>query len=422
MHNKIISVIAFFLITITLQAVDEKYVEKHSVRKVVDSVGQLEPKDITIVDSIKHMFVDGKISGQLRSIYAGYNQKQSGSVDTYATAVGGILKYELAEYKGFNAGVALYASRDIGYLTGDASKQNSELSSSDGSYADLAEAYVNYTYQDFNMRLGRQTLDTPLADSDDIRMIQNSFNAYVLSYTYEGIDFMAGHIVSWQGVDAGLDDGWSRVATKTDGTNFGGISYNNGLEFGLWYYNITKQTNATYTEFGGTYDLNKDMYIHGMFQYLYSNELDNSGIGADIYGVLFDFSAYDLGLHIAYDKAKRKIGLQSFSGIGGGTMFTSMDTTIIDNIAVDRDAQAIVSGVTYDYNNFSFLYAYGDFYGEADSGGTKAHLVEQDISLEYKITEALLVSSIYVIAEDKESVTKTSNDWNRLQVMINYNF
>lgn len=422
LNNKILIIGAFFLFANTLEANEDKRDEFHSVREVVDSVGELQSKDVAIAESIKHMFTDGKISGQFRTMYAGYKQKQVGVDDTYATAVGGILKYELAEFKGFNAGVALYASKDIGFLTGDGAKQNSELSSTDGSYADLAEAYVNYNYKDFNIRLGRQTLDTPLADSDDIRIIQNSFDAYTLSYAYEGIDFMAGHIVSWQGVDAGLDAGWSRVANKTDGTNFGGISYNDGLEFGLWYYNMTKQANATYAEFGGNHDLNQDMQVHAMIQYLHESELDNSGVGADIYGALFEFVAYDVGFHIAYDKANKKVGLGSFAGIGGGTLYTSMDTMILDNIAVDRDAEAIVAGLTYHYDKFDFLYAYGDFDGEADTLGSKAHIVEQDIGMEYNFDELLVISAIYVMSEDKLSNVYTGDDWNRFQLMVNYNF
>lgn len=422
MNNKILIVFLSFFVVGILEASDAIKDEKHSVRKVLDSIGTLEDKDLNIVSGVKHMFIDGKISGQLRTIYAGYNQKQSGNPDTYATAVGGILKYELAEYKGFSAGAALYASRDIHFLTGDGLKQNSELSSSDGSYADLAEAYVNYTYKDFNIRLGRQTLDTPLADTDDIRMVQNSFNAYTLSYVYEGFDLMLGHISSWQGVDSGLDSGWDRVANKTDGTNFAGVSYDDGLEFGFWYYNMTQQANAVYTEFGGHHALSKDMQVHAMVQYLHENELDNSGVGADIYGALFDFVAYNIGFHIAYDKANKKSGLGSFSGLGGGSMFTSMDTMIIDNIAVDRDAQAVVSGVTYEFDDFSFLYAYGDFDGDADSSGATAHIVEQDISVEYNFNEALLISALYAMSQDKQSSLYTPDDWNRFHFMINYNF
>ena len=44
---------------------------------------------------ITQMFKDGKISGELRSVYAGYEQEEAGVSDTYATAFGGQLKYEL---------------------------------------------------------------------------------------------------------------------------------------------------------------------------------------------------------------------------------------------------------------------------------------------------------------------------------------
>ena len=46
----------------------------------------------------------------------------------------------------------------------------------------MAEAYINYKYDTLNFRAGRQVLNTPLADSDDICMIQNTFEAYVATY------------------------------------------------------------------------------------------------------------------------------------------------------------------------------------------------------------------------------------------------
>ena len=66
---------------------------------------------------IKDMFENGKVSGDLRSIYAGYNQKEAGVEDTYATAVGGHLKYELSELNGFSAAAAFTISHDVGVAT-----------------------------------------------------------------------------------------------------------------------------------------------------------------------------------------------------------------------------------------------------------------------------------------------------------------
>ncbi|MEA1893206.1 MAG: OprD family outer membrane porin [Campylobacterota bacterium] len=418
----------------TLLMAEDSAEERERVKSVKAAIGTFAPteeKDITVVDKFKKMFLDGKVTGKVKSVYAGYNQKSQDIGNTYATALGGMLKYELAEYNGFNAGVAFTTSNDMRFITGSRDeydslgnpiqrKQNDELSSSDGSYTQLAEAYINYNYENLNLRVGRQVLETPLADSDDVRMIPNSFEAYVATYNLNGIEIMAGNVQRWQGVDAGLDDGW--VKTGEDGTWFGGVSYSENLEFNAWYYNITKFTNAAYVDIGYNYDINKDIQLHGALQYLHESELSDSGVKADIYGALVELVAYGFGFNIAVDKAKRHDAKESFSGTGGGSMFTSMDTMIIDEIAIDREAIAIVGGVVYEYDNFAFLYAYGDFNGKANSAGEKAHIVEQNIGLEYMLNEEFSVAAIYVMEEDKQSVEKTENDWNRLQVMVAYNF
>ncbi len=419
-YMKLFATLLILGVLANADGISEKRERIHSVRKVVDSVGKLENKEVSMTDTIKSMFSDGKVSGQVRTIYAGYRQKKVGVDDTYATAIGGILKYELAELKGFNAGVAFYTSHDISFATGSGVNQNNELSSTSGKYTDMSEAYLNYKHKNLNIRVGRQSLDTPLADSDDIRMIQNSFNAYILSYNYEGFDFIGGHLNSWQGVDAGLESGWQDIGSH--GANFGGISYNDGLELGVWYYNITGELNAVYLEFGGNYEINNDVQIHAMTQYLNEKELDKSGFGADIYGAMFELVVNDIGFNIAYNRANKKAGLESFSGFGGGTLYTSMDTMIINDITKDREANALVSGISYTFDDFNLLYAYGDFQGKADSLNVKEHIVEQDMGFEYNFNDRFLASAIYVVSQDKENSVKTSNDWDRFQVMLNYNF
>ncbi len=390
----------------------------HSVRKAVDSVAKLEPKDVSITTSFKHMFTEGKVTGQIRGIYASYNNKVTLSEDSYASAIGGILKYELAEFNGFNAGVALYTSQDINFITGEGEKHNSELSSTEGAYSELSEAYINYRYQDFNFRGGRQTLDTPLADSDDTRMIQNTFEAYMASYNYAGISMTGGYIYSWEGIDQGLDDTWEKIAD--DGVYLVGANYSDMYEASAYYYNFTKEFNVFYIDAGIAYPIGDNFLLHMIAQYLNESEIDASGIDANIYGGMLEFVAYGLGLNIAYNKADKT--KESFSGLGGGILFTNMDTMILDEIAVDRDAYAVVSGISYSYENFNFLYAYGSFKGDADSSQEKAHIIEQDIGFEYSVNEEFLVAAIYVISEDKQTTQKTDYDWDRAQVMVNYNF
>lgn len=375
------------------------------------------------VSSLEEIFEDGKISGNLRSIYAGYSKKEQGANDVYATAAGGHLKYETAELNGFNGGAAFATTHDVGFATGGRGvKQNDELSSSKGSYTMLSEAYINYTYDDFNFRAGRQLIDTPLADSDDIRMIFNTFEAFIATYETSHFNFIAGKLQKWQGYDAGLDDGW--VKAGEEGTYFGGAVYSNDMmEANAWYYNITKFTNAAYFDATLSHEINDDFSILTAAQYLKQNEIDNSATKASIYGFLAEASAYGVTLSAAYNKSEKESGKGSFSGFGGGTLFTNMDTMILDEITNDRDARAVVGGISYEMDDLTLSYAYGDFKGKADSLGDKAHITEQNIAAEYSvIADKFTLSAIYTIEKDKESSLKNENDWNRFGVMASYTF
>jgi len=409
-----------FILSLTLNTLnaidntpDDVNTRNDSVRAAIDSFGKIEEKEVREVDRIKNMFKKGKVSGQLKIMYS----ESAEPGEAYATAIGGIIKYELAEYRGFNAGAAVYTSYDIPFASGEDIKRSTEMSSDVGNHTDMSEAFVNYKYADLNFRAGRQVVDTPLADTDDIRIIQNTFEAYIATYSYSGVEFMAGNLQNWHGTDAGLELGW--VKTGTEGTNFGGVSYADMLEFDAWYYNMTGLTNASYFDLGIEYQVNDDLLLHLMAQYLHQSELENSGVEASIYGALVEVVVYDIGFNIALNKSDKKTDKESFSGFGGGALFTNMDTMIIDEITQDRDALSYVLGIVYSYEDFEFLYAYGDFNGEADSNGDSAHIVEQNIGAGYSLNEEFVVGGIYVVQEDK---IDSSNDWTRLQVMLNYNF
>lgn len=420
MNNRI-SILLVALLSVALYGETEVQQRSDSVREAVYEIGKLEEKEVSIVDNFKNMFKNGEISGQVRVAYAGYNHKGS-TPDTYATAIGGILKYELAEYKGFNAGIAFYASKDITWLSGSNTHRNTELSSSKGEDEDLSEAYLNYRTGNLNFRAGRQVLNTPLADSDDIRMIQNTFEAYVASYDNDGWQLMAGNIQSWHGIDLenGLDDGWRKIGNN--GVNFAGAKYYDVWEFQSWYYNISDKLNAFYVDFGVEYPINDSVTIHTMAQYLNEEELNNSGYSASIYGGLFEVVFGGLGINVSYNHTDKKQNKESFSGFGGGTLFTNMDMMILDNISKDREVNAIVSGLGYNHENISLIYAYGDFLGKADTNGDKAHIVEQNFNIEYNVNDEFLVAFIYVLSEDKQNALKTEYDYDRMQFMINYNF
>ena len=203
-----ISFVTLLVTSLIVQANENSDV-KHSFRDVVGSTTQVLPKEVLIINKFKKMFRQGKVSGNIRSIYSLFDNKLSSN--TYATAVGGGLKYELASFNGLNAGVIFRTTYDIDSLSGKDEKKNEDLSGAKGYSTRLSEAYINYKYREFNVRFGRQTIDTPLADSDDIRMIPNSFEAYVVSYEMESFSLMVGCLNRWQGYDAGLDNNWVKM-------------------------------------------------------------------------------------------------------------------------------------------------------------------------------------------------------------------
>ncbi|MCF6308930.1 MAG: OprD family outer membrane porin [Sulfurimonas sp.] len=381
----------------------------------------LNAQDLKETSTVEEMFLNATVSGEIRMISFEYNQEAVGEGNTYATAVGGKVKYELAELNGFNAAMAVRTSYDMDLVTGDGAKQNSELSSSDGKCTVASEVYLNYKNGGFNFRAGRQIIDTPLADSDDIRMIPNTFEAYIATYEIDNLNFMLGNLQDWQGFDAGLDDGW--VKAGEDGTWFGGITYTTDtVEASAWYYNITKLTNTAYFDIALNYEINSDVSIVGAAQYLNENEISNSGTEASIYGVMAELLAYNVGFTLAYNDSSRKAGKETFSGFGGGTLFTSMDTLILNDIAVDRDVRVVVAGISYEFDDISIFYAYGDSDGGADGLGVKAHNTEYDIGFEYTISDELIINAVYTIHEDKENLAKTDFYWDRFYLILAYNF
>jgi len=407
--------VAILLSVNSLNAIDNTTdnMRNDSVRAAIDNFAKIEEKEVTEVDKIKKMFKKGKVSGQLKMMYS----EVAAPGEAFATAIGGIIKYELAAYHGFNAGAAVYTSYDIPFASGEGAKHNSEMSSDVGHHTDMSEAFVNYRYEALNFRAGRQVLDTPLADSDNVRMIQNTFEAYVATYKISGLEFMAGNIQRWHGSGAGLELGW--LETGTDGTNFAGVAYADGVEFDVWYYNITDLAQVAYFDVGIEYNVNETFLLHAMVQYLNESELGNSATAASIYGTLVELVAYDIGLNIAVNKSEKRTGKESFSGFGGGTLFTNMDTMTIDAITLDREALSYILGVVYSYDDLEFLYAYGDFDGESNSRGEKAHIVEQNIGIGYNFNEEFVVGAIYVTQDDK---IDSLNSWSRFQVALNYNF
>jgi hypothetical protein len=422
MKNINILISSSLLLSTSISAMDLHEDKKglKSVRDVI-TTSHLEEKEGSIVDTFRNMFEYGKITGQVRVVHA--TNMSENAQDTYATAAGGKLKYELAKLNGFNAAMTLRYSEDITSASGETSqdKRDTGLSSNSSAYSTLSEAYLAYSDDNLDVKLGRQILDTPLADKDDIAMVQNSFEAATFGYSYENLSLNAGYISRWQGVDAGLDDGW----LSTGNTTYISAMYSDFYDAQVWYYNISDidvANNSIYADVTCRHPLYDHTSIYGALQYLEQSELSNSGVESSIYGIMAEIITHNFGINIAYNRSFSNNAKGIFSGFGGGALFTNMDSMILDEITHDRDAGAIVTGLSYEVNNFAFLYAYGNFKGKSNSTDQKEHIVEQDMGVEYNFNDEFVAYVIYVKSQDKQSKIPTDYDFDHVRVMANYNF
>ncbi len=199
------------------------------------------------------------------------------------------------------------------------------------------------------------------------------------------------------------------------------------LEINLWYYYFSKAkeennaNSAIYFDIAKNFSL-KEYDLNIGIQFLKEYEKSKSNIAATIYGVSFSLQKNNLTFNIAYNKALKKRGKRSFSGYGGGTLFTNIDSMILDEIIQDRSARAIVGGFSYSWNKFTFSYCYGDFRGGKNSKAKKEHIIEHDIGLEYQVNKNLTFSAIYVIAKNRQYPKSNEFNFKNLRVEALYRF
>lgn len=140
---------------------------------------------VNAADSLEAMFSEGKVSGQIREFSIGREYVYTDSTKDFyrkANAIGGHLKYETAAFSGLSLGAAFYTTNGFldNHPTGDKTFDPTLLGVNNQGYSILGEAYLQYSRGNTVFKGGRQVLNTPMAGTDDARMVPNLFEAYLL--------------------------------------------------------------------------------------------------------------------------------------------------------------------------------------------------------------------------------------------------
>jgi hypothetical protein len=379
--------------------------------------------------NIDEAFKSGTVSAQIRAAYI--DQDNAIGADTYGTAVGGQLKYETGTWNDIKLGVAAYVSQKLSFATGDNENANNDLFANNAdSYVYLGEAYIDYAVNDFALRIGRQKIDTPLADTDDIRMHPNTFEAAIATYKgFEGTTLVGGVVKRFAGYDSGNDISEFK---KLDGADSHGAAVagivNESIEnlaFQGWYYGIDNMANVFYTDAMYAMALSETSGIEVAAQFGQFNESLNSTIDGTVYGVGASFNIDRLTVGAAYNKVNSDTGKAIVNGFGGGPYFTSMEEMTIDGLedakAYQLNAELDMSGAGIEGLTLAALY--GNFKGK--TGGLDSKVSEFDVILAYELNENICADMSYATIDDKNKNTGdagTDGGYDRFLVRLTYSF
>jgi len=424
---------------------------------------------------LAEMFKEGKASGQIRFFHV--NRDYDPGVHRDATAIGGNLKYETGSWNGVSAGAAFYVTN--GLFIRDNRATNTEvdptlLGKNNDSYTMLGEAYLQYKNGNTVVKGGRQKIDTPLAGTDDARMVPNLFEAYVLTNTdIKATTLTVGHLTKFaQGTfgrvydanNAALIEGPNAVLSVTSGYSYwdsrnqvgqfvdmgtyainqdtSGVSvaaavYTGipGLKFQVWDYYAHDIMNAVYAEanYGWKYE-------SGIAPYAAVQYIKEDNVGSDYAGnVNSDFIAAKLGAKVSNFDISAAVSHNSkddSATINGGTITPWGGMPAYTQGMVTRhqfmagtDAWKVAGN--YDWKDLGINLNTGVYYTEFEmdvlNGYSSNHSWTASESGFDMIYYPQSVKNLQLrfrgnFPREFKQTTTSGTDWDEYRVIANYNF
>lgn len=319
------------------------------------------------VKSVADMFSKGEVKGQIRAFYINRDwndnfESVNNKVDRSAFALGGHIKYNTAEYNGLSFGATGHTTNGLGINSNNAIEVDPTLFGKDKkSYSILAEAYAEYKAMNTSLKVGRQKLDTPLAGSDDVRMIPNHFEAIVLANTHlkdttlilahvnkmaegtfayayggeggrgnlgllsgYGLGAQVGKFVDMENAALGMG------ARNTNGVTAAAVIYQGipNLKLQFWDYYVHDILNAIYAGFDYKFNIDSTTNLTLAGQYIREDDVGDKFAGSvdsELFGLKGTLQLDKTKLYLAYNSTGSSVGSAQNGGIilpwGGYPLF-----------------------------------------------------------------------------------------------------
>ena len=392
-------------------------------------------------DSFDGMFDYADAFGKFRFAYIDSARKISNTpTDTKrAISLGGEFGFNTASYYDFSLHVSAFVSQKVSALNPSSSTIKEDFFDVNGaSFVYLGEASLDYNSDLFQVKVGRVRVDTPYANSDDIRMAPNTFEGAWANIDYSSelktqilyFNRWAGYDSQDESVGASQNDFKNLVSSDNFGMLGASLTYEyaKDSEMSFWYNYIDGMSAIAYAEIVGVYFINTEgLHIDYGVQFSSITELDDSNVDGDVFGAMAIMHYKGAFLGGAYNASYSDAGKFVTDGFGGGPYYTSLDEATIaaisegaatsGNPATDNDAQAFRVGAGYEFENIGaqglvFELVYGELYN--DHGKIK----EKDVVLTYDITDRWYGEAVYSNYES----SCNNNTFDRGIVRIDYSF
>ncbi|MCJ7764357.1 MAG: hypothetical protein MUP09_00235 [Thiovulaceae bacterium] len=353
-----------------------------------------------------------------------------------ATAFGGIIGFDTASLYGCSLRIATYASQKVHALTSsDPGSQNSQLFDAQGNaYVYIGEAGIVYKNTLFQAMAGRILIDTPYADSDDIRMSPNSFQGgWGALDISNDLQAQAYFLTRWAGVDSGDDQNvFKPLIDEGYGVAGGALIYKpNENRISFWYYNMDKVSDVFYIEASGEQFVTGDFHIEWGVQGAHIRERSASGIDGDVIGTVLISKYKRAYFGIAYNQVFTGNNASVSDGFGSGPYYTSLDKQTIANVSAlvpGKDLNAYRLNLGFELTpvgikglNIELLHGH---FTLADS---PVEIEENDAALSYDITDRWHRESIYstvdlINIDYTNPDNRVLRDFQRLVTRLDYCF
>ena len=330
-----------------------------------------------------------------------YGEMRAGWIEASTSdttlAIGGHIHFNTPTYKGSKVGLSFYTVNDFGLGPKDTNEDFFGIDKK--GYTFVSEAYVEYSGA-WDIKIGRQNLETPHADSDDIRMVPNYFEAAVARGDLWGAKIEVGYITRMGGWENGgkpakfmrLSEVFG-IERKTKGAAYVGVQGNfASLDLSVWGYHIDDMANVLYLKAAKKLDWGS-VQQHFALQLDIARSCKDKLLGpihSKTAGIISQTTYQGWTLTLAANKEDGKSG--AMASFGGGPFFTSMEELTIDALA-SQNAKSYVAGVEYSSKGHTFGLMAGRFYDDR-AFDAKEYDLYANVSLPYGFEAELVYAKI----------------------------